>query len=218
MEDKNKTIVLYTSGIPLVLFSALTIMCLWVAVAGTGASLISIIQKDNAVFLHMRVEYNCLVPVILVVGDIFYAWMIYYFIFYLLSNRIVLSNDSLIIEEYVMPYNSSQDVTKYLVPKKRRLEIKIENIKSIILGSGRSLRRLAKEKNDSFLKAQINAIKQEELPLIGAAGLTWHARQFSPSILIIEKDNKKHFISVKPFSKRGVLKLLNNFKERTIII
>ncbi len=108
------------------------------------------------------------------------------------------------------------------VNSNKAIVIKLDDVSGIFIGELRELKKLAENSEDKSLE---NASEYWHNTWIGTGSSflpvlpAWFAAQFSIVMFVRGKDSHKSFIaSLKPYSKKGVTKLMKLLKERGVPI
>lgn len=153
-----------------------------------------------------------IIPLLLIIflGGIF---GLYFFII-----NIKLSSDSLSVFPGNKPFAFSWQSNNF--PKNKAISIKLSEISGVFVGQLRELEKITKESKEQSAENALQYWHNTWIPMSSSIPLpmpVWFAAQFSIIMFVRSKDSHSSFVvSLKPFSKRGVLKLLDHFKQRGI--
>jgi len=198
-----------TSGFARYFFGAFIVLFSWLLIAGTIYQIISLARGGT-------VKEWLLLPLMI----LFLGWVLYYFVFYLLSNQILLTDDELITSTFKKPRHPYSSITEGIIPEKNTRKIKLSDIESITLGSAKLLDKISLDSNDELLKHEIQLQKEELVPFSTRSGSilvsAWVATKYTPWFYINLNHGKSHMITTKPFSKKACRKFLLELRKRNI--
>jgi hypothetical protein len=129
-----------------------------------------------------------------------------------------LTNNKLIISSYKRPTHSSRK--EYFIPKKTSIKIKIQDIKHLILGTGKFFDKLSNKNQDEELKSVISSFKEETFMVNNESFIPlkmWKALKHTPFLYIATKKEKNYLVSTKPYTKKDFKKLFNQLKKMKIL-
>jgi len=200
-----------TSGFARYFFGAFIVLFSWLFIAGTIYQIISLARGGTVK------EWLMLPLTILLFG-----WVLYYFIFYLLSNQILLTDDELITSTFKKPRYPYSSITENIIPKKNTRKIELSDIESITLGSAKLLDKISLDSSDELLKDEIQLQKEELIPFsVGSSSIlltAWFATKYTPWFYINLNHGKSHMITTKPFSQKACRKFLLELRKRNILL
>jgi len=167
--------------------------------------------------MHFKSESLWFIPF----GIIIFGWPGYYFSSYIFSNQIILDDDVLIINIFKRP-GDKRTIKESLIVQKKTAKLKLANIESVCLGTGKYLDNSPEKKNFKILKNEIETLKNTKTPIV-TGGIAFHfpawlAMKYTPFCYFKLKEGNDFFIDTKPFSKKSFVRFINILKEKGIKI
>jgi hypothetical protein len=174
----SKRISIYTGGIPLFLFSFLILLSMF----GFVGTILHFSWKGFSFF-----------------GCLLFAWMISYFIIYLLSNRISVT-DTTISFSFV-----SREINRKLFPIVEKSSVALDAVRAILLGKPKHVKEfLTNQRQGTDFDSNVDI-----------TGLQY---RLTPVIQILLKDSEVVCIDTKPFTKKNIFRILKALKASGIAI
>ncbi len=106
------------------------------------------------------------------------------------------------------------------IPKNKSITIRLDEISGVFVGQLRELEKITKESREQSAENALQYFHNTWIPISSSVPLPipiWFAEQFTIIMFVRSTEPRNSFIvSLKPFSKRGVLKLLGHLKQHRI--